>query len=74
LFNYLIYPMKNVLLKASVVSAGIAVSSLVVNLQPASATGFYGDYDPSFWGVYNLDIDRSTTPLPLAQPPIPMGA
>ncbi|MFM7472231.1 MAG: PTPA-CTERM sorting domain-containing protein [Nodosilinea sp.] len=54
--------MKNVLLKASVVSAGIAVGSLVVNLQPASATGFYGDYEPTYWNVYNLDIDQSTTP------------
>lgn len=52
--------MKNLLIKATVVSAGVAVSALTVNLQPASATGFSGDYAPVYWSVYNEDVNQAT--------------
>ncbi len=47
--------MTTTLLKAGLVSAGIAASMVLVDLQPASATGFYGDYALSNWQLINLD-------------------
>lgn len=49
--------MKSALLKATVLSAGIAASMTLVDFQPASAAGFSGDYDPAFWGELNVDAD-----------------
>ncbi|MFM7326085.1 MAG: PEP-CTERM sorting domain-containing protein, partial [Nodosilinea sp.] len=51
--------MKSALLKATVLSAGIAASLTVVDFQPANAAGFSGDYDPIFWGLGNVDADGS---------------
>lgn len=49
--------MKSALLKATVLSAGIAASLTVVDFQPANAAGFSGDYDPAFWGLGNFYSD-----------------
>jgi len=46
--------MKSALLKATALSAGIAASVTLAGLQPVSAAGFSGDYDPSFWGLGNF--------------------
>lgn len=54
--------MKSALLKATVLSAGIAASMTLVGLQPASAAGFTGDYDLSFWGLENFDATGVSTP------------
>lgn len=49
--------MKSALLKATVLSAGIAASLTVVDFQPANAAGFSGDYAPAFWGLGNFAAD-----------------
>ncbi|MFM7218816.1 MAG: hypothetical protein ACKO21_01115, partial [Nodosilinea sp.] len=51
--------MKSALLKATVLSAGIAASLTVVDFQPANAAGFSGDYAPIYWGLGNVDANGS---------------
>lgn len=60
--------MKSALLKVGIVSAGIAASAMFVDLQPASATSFSGDYDLSYWSVYNIDIANNTNPPTITNP------
>jgi hypothetical protein len=60
--------MKSALLKATVLSAGVASSLTLASLQPAQAAGFSGDYAPTYWGIetewLQIGSGASTCPIP----------
>ena len=71
--------MKSALLKATVLSAGVASSLTLASLQPAQAAGFSGDYAPIYWDIETKWVEQggggvsSICPLPVGVDPDDCG-